>query len=158
MYDLLGEDELQKAQVIKQADVVMAMALFPEECGSAQDHRRNWNYYFPRTDHGSSLSPAVHARVACRLGLDQLAYDLFRQAIAIDLEDSMGNGRDGLHAATQGGILQAALFGFAGLSLGSEGPVVSPRLPRGWDHFYFTTTYRGKQTEWETTNRKEATS
>jgi kojibiose phosphorylase len=158
MYDLLGEDELQKAQVIKQADVVMAMALFPEECGSAQDHRRNWNYYFPRTDHGSSLSPAVHARVACRLGLDQLAYDLFRQAIAIDLEDSMGNGRDGLHAATQGGILQAALFGFAGLSLGSKGPVVSPRLPRGWDHFYFTTTYRGKQTEWETTNRKEATS
>ncbi|MGH8925677.1 MAG: hypothetical protein ACRDWA_13730 [Acidimicrobiia bacterium] len=160
MFDLLGEDEIQGTQILKQADVIMAIALFPEACGSPDDHRRNWNYYYPRTDHGSSLSPAVHARVACRLGLAEMAFDLFRQAIAIDLEDSMGNSRDGIHAATQGGILQAALFGFAGLHLTPEGPAVSPRLPDSWDHFNFTTTFHGKRQEWETksTNKEGATS
>ncbi|HEY7582307.1 MAG TPA: hypothetical protein VIB78_01630 [Acidimicrobiia bacterium] len=158
MFGLLEEERLQRAQIIKQADVVMAVALFPDDCGSQADHLRNWNYYLPRTDHGSSLSPAAHSRVASQLGLDELAFEFFQQAIAIDLEDSMGNGRDGIHAATQGGILQAALFGFAGLELKKSGPRVSPRLPSHWDYFNFTTTFQGKRKQWETTNRKGATS
>ncbi|HEY3428767.1 MAG TPA: hypothetical protein VGK83_08890, partial [Acidimicrobiia bacterium] len=158
MFGLLPEERLQKTQIIKQADVVMALALFPDDCGSRSDHLRNWNYYLPRTDHGSSLSRAAHSRVASQLGLVDTAYDFFRQAIAIDLEDSMGNGRDGVHAATQGGVLQAALFGFAGLRLGAKGPHANPRLPSHWDFFNFTTTFRGKQQQWETTNRKGATS
>jgi trehalose/maltose hydrolase-like predicted phosphorylase len=158
MWGLLSEERLQGTQVIKQADVVMALALFPDDCGSRSDHLRNWNYYVTRTDHGSSLSPAAHSRVASQLGLVDAAYDFFRQAIDIDLEDSMGNGRDGIHAATQGGVLQAALFGFAGLGLKAEGPHVNPRLPTHWDFFNFTTTFRGKQQQWETTNRKGATS
>ena len=117
MYDLLGEERAERTQVIKQADVVMAMSLFPEAVGSRPRRKRNWDYYLERCDQGSSLSMAVHARVAADLGLGAEAYDMFRAALAIDLEDVMGNGRDGLHAATQGGILQATIFGFAGLRL-----------------------------------------
>lgn len=149
MYGLLTEDRIQRTQILKQADVVMALALFPELCGSPEAHRRNWDFYLPRTDHGSSLSPAAHARVASRLGLDQAAWDLFVRARAIDLEDSMGNGRDGIHAATQGGLLQAALFGFAGLGLGKEGPTVNPRLPERWDYFNFSTSWHGQRRDWE---------
>jgi kojibiose phosphorylase len=158
MFGLLPEGRLQETQIIKQADVVMALSLFPDECGSRSDHLRNWNFYLKRTDHGSSLSLAAHSRVASKLGLGEIAYDFFRQAIDIDFEDSMGNGRDGIHAATQGGILQAALFGFAGLELNPRGPQVNPRLPLHWDTFNFTTTFHGKQKQWETTNRKGATS
>jgi hypothetical glycosyl hydrolase len=127
----------------------MAMALFPELTGSRQVRRKTWDYYLPRTDHGSSLSLAVHARVASDLGMKDLSYDLFRRALAIDLKDSMGNGRDGLHAATLGGVLQAALFGFGGLHLSGGRPKVSPRLPKHWKKLSFSSFYRGKRHEWE---------
>jgi trehalose/maltose hydrolase-like predicted phosphorylase len=149
MYDLLGEEQIEQTQVLKQADVVMAMALFPELTGSRQVRRKTWDYYLPRTDHGSSLSLAVHARVASDLGMKDLSYDLFRRALAIDLKDSMGNGRDGLHAATLGGVLQAALFGFGGLHLSGGRPKVSPRLPKHWKKLSFSSFYRGKRHEWE---------
>ncbi|MGH8959448.1 MAG: hypothetical protein ACRDVK_12340, partial [Acidimicrobiia bacterium] len=71
MWGLLDEERLQQTQIIKQADVVMALALFPDECGSHSDHLRNWKYYVSRTDHGSSLSPAAHSRVGSQLGLSE---------------------------------------------------------------------------------------
>lgn len=149
MYDLVGEEQIEQTQVLKQADVVMAMALFPELMGSRQVRRRTWDYYLPRTDHGSSLSLAVHSRVASDLGLRDLSYELFRRAVAIDLEDSMGNGRDGLHAATQGGALQAAIFGFGGLHLAGDWPATKSRLPDHWRSFGFSSFHRGQRHEWE---------
>jgi kojibiose phosphorylase len=149
MYDLLGEERAEHSQVIKQADVVMAMTLLPEAVGSKSRRRANWDYYMPRCDHGSSLSMAVHSRVAADLGLNESSYALFRGAMAIDLADELGNGRDGLHAATQGGILQAVLFGFAGLQLEGGKPVVHPRLPKHWKRLGFTHYYRGKRFERE---------
>ena len=130
MYDLLGEERAERTQIIKQADVVMAMSLFPEAMGATRRRRRNWDFYLERCDQGSSLSMAVHARVAADLGLGAEAYAMFRAALAIDLEDVMGNGRDGLHAATQGGILQATIFGFAGLqSRGRRTGAATPTFP-----------------------------
>jgi kojibiose phosphorylase len=149
MYDLLGEERAEHSQVIKQADVVMAMTLLPEAVGSKSRRRANWDYYMPRCDHGSSLSMAVHSRVAADLGLNEASYALFRGAMAIDLADELGNGRDGLHAATQGGILQAVLFGFAGLQLEGGKPMVRPRLPQHWKGLGFTHYYRGKRFERE---------
>ncbi|CAN5188710.1 glycoside hydrolase family 65 protein [soil metagenome] len=149
MYDLLGEEQIEKVQVLKQADVVMAMALFPELIGSRQVRQRTWDYYLARTDHGSSLSPAVHSRVASDLGLRDLSYELFRRALAVDLEDSMGNSRDGLHAATQGGALQAAIFGFGGLHIAKGQPATAARLPDHWKSFGFSSFHRGQRQEWE---------
>jgi trehalose/maltose hydrolase-like predicted phosphorylase len=92
---------------------------------------------------------AVHSRVAADLGLNEVAYSMFRAALAIDLADELNNGRDGLHAATQGGILQAAIFGFAGLRLENGEPVVHPRLPKHWTRLGFTHYHRGKRFERE---------
>jgi trehalose/maltose hydrolase-like predicted phosphorylase len=154
MYDLLGMERAERSQVIKQADVVMAMSLHPEAVGSRPRRKRNWDYYIERCDQGSSLSMAVHARVAADLGLGGEAYDLFRAALAIDLEDIMGNARDGLHAATQGGILQATIFGFAGLRLEGDEPVLRPNLPDSWDRMGFSFFHRGKRFERELTGTK----
>jgi kojibiose phosphorylase len=149
MYDLLGEERAERSQVIKQADVVMAMTLLPESVGSPARRRANWDYYLPRCDQGSSLSMAVHSRVAADLGLSETAYAMFRAALAIDLADEMGNGRDGLHAATQGGILQAVIFGFAGLHLEDGQPAVRSQLPKNWNRLGFTYYFRGKRFECE---------
>ena len=149
MYDLLGAERIEHAQVVKQADVVMAMALLPNEVGSKRVRRANWDFYQPKCDHGSSLSMAVHARVASDLGLIDHGYRFLRGAMSIDLEDAMGNGRHGIHAATQGGVLQACLFGFAGLGLSRGKPVTRPRLPRHWKAFNFAFFYRGARHERE---------
>lgn len=154
MYDLLGEERAERTQVIKQADVVMAMSLFPEALGATRRRRHNWDFYLERCDQGSSLSMAVHARVAADLGLGEEAYAMFRAALAIDLEDVMGNGRDGLHAATQGGILQATIFGFAGLRLEDDEPVLRPNLPDHWTRVGFSFFHRGNRFERELSGTK----
>ncbi|HKX75917.1 MAG TPA: hypothetical protein VJR05_11085 [Acidimicrobiia bacterium] len=155
MYELLGEDRIENTQVIKQADVVMAMALLADATGGLNRRRANWAFYLPRCDHGSSLSMAVHARVAADLGMGDISYRMFQQAIAIDLEDSMGNGHSGLHAATQGGILQAAIFGFAGLRLEGGEPVTRPRLPEHWQSLGFSFLFHGTRHERELTASKQ---
>jgi trehalose/maltose hydrolase-like predicted phosphorylase len=144
MYDVLGEKRLQEVQVIKQADVLMAIALLPDLVDDPAAYRANWDYYAPRTDHGSSLSLPAHALVAARMGEPDLAYELFVRAAAIDLDDAMGNAAAGIHAACQGGLLQAALFGFAGLSLVDGEPHTTPRLPSHWTSFDFAFYHRGE--------------
>jgi kojibiose phosphorylase len=143
---ILGHSRSIQTQVIKQADVVMMMALLGDAVGDQQVMLNNWNTYYPRTDHGSSLSPAMHAWVAARLGLMEEAYDMLHHAAHIDLHDNKGNVRDGMHAAACGGVFQAILFGFCGLTMTDKGPVVrNPRLPEHWRRVQFNVSYRGKK-------------
>ncbi len=126
---------IHRAQVLKQADVLMLMVLFPEAYDEAV-RRRNWDYYEPRTAHDSSLSPSVHAIAAADLGMPEEAYDYFRRSAFIDLDDTMANTDAGLHMAALGGAWQAVFRGFLGLRLGrdpdAEGLEVRPRLPKAW--------------------------
>jgi len=149
---ILGHARSIQTQVIKQADVVMLMALLGENVGAPDglDVRQvmlnNWNTYYPRTDHGSSLSPAMHAWVGARLGLTEVAYDMFDHAVHIDLNDNKGNVRDGIHAAACGGVWQAVIFGFCGLSIDEAGDLqVDPHLPEHWRSVTFNVYYRGEQ-------------
>lgn len=75
---LLGHAKTQESRVIKQADVVMLMALLGDQLGDRAFLRRNWETYYPVVDHGSSLSPSIHAWVASRLGLIETAYEPVR--------------------------------------------------------------------------------
>ncbi len=102
------------SQVLKQADVVMLMNLFPDAFGP-QTKKANFDYYEPRTTHDSSLSPSGHALLAADLGMRDKAYEYFRWSAFTDLEDRMGNTADGLHAAAMGGTWQAVVFGLLGL-------------------------------------------
>ncbi len=144
MYDLLGEERIQSAAVIKQADVLMAMTLVPEEGDLIGSGDANWKYYEPKADHGSSLSLGFHAMLAAQMGDPDLGYRLFRRAAAIDLADSMGNGAHGIHTACQGGLLLTTLFGFAGLHLQDGRPATTPRLPEHWRSIGLNFYHRGE--------------
>lgn len=141
---LLGHAKTQESRVIKQADVVMLMALLGDQLGDRAFLRRNWETYYPVVDHGSSLSPSIHAWVASRLGLIETAYELFVYAAAIDLEDRKGNVHDGIHAASAGGLWQAVVFGFLGLKLTDSGPQIHPALPSHWRRVAVTVRWRGR--------------
>jgi trehalose/maltose hydrolase-like predicted phosphorylase len=141
---VLGPERTRRSQVVKQADVLMLMALLPETFSSA-DLRRNFDYYDPRCGHGSSLSPPVHSLVAARLGRVDLAESYFHQTADIDLSNSMGNSAAGLHMGALGGLWQAAVFGFGGIAQRADGLHLSPRLPAGWDRLEFPLQWRQRR-------------
>jgi trehalose/maltose hydrolase-like predicted phosphorylase len=140
---LLGRQGTQRSQVIKQADVVMLLALLWERFPPAV-REANFRYYEPRTAHGSSLSPAIYALVAARLGDVALAERYFRQGAAIDLANNMGNAAGGVHIAALGGLWQATVLGFARMTLRPDGLAFAPRLPNAWQRLRFPVRWRGR--------------
>ena len=132
---MLGIEQTNRSQVLKQPDVLMLLYLMrgtPAFPYCPDDVlQKNWNYYAPRTDltYGSSLSSAIHAILAADLGAAAEAYQQFMQAAMVDLKDNRGNTADGIHAASAGGVWQAVVFGFGGIQLRDSGPVATPHLP-----------------------------
>jgi trehalose/maltose hydrolase-like predicted phosphorylase len=128
---LLGRERIQRSKVIKQPDVVMLIYLLWDRI-PPEVRKANFDYYEPRCGHGSSLSPAIHALVAARLGYTAMAERYFRQASEIDLSDNMGSAAGGIHAAALGGLWQAAVLGFAGLQFEGGRPKYHANLPASW--------------------------
>lgn len=139
----LGPESTRRSKAIKQADVLAFCTLLWDEWPRAV-HEANFRYYEPRTAHGSSLSPALHALVAARLGEDALARRYFRQAGEIDLADNMGNAAGGVHMGALGGLWQAAVFGAAGLRPREDGIVLDPHLLPGWTEMRCPVRWRGR--------------
>lgn len=144
---LLHWDEINRAQLVKQADVLMVPFLFPDAC-SLETIKANYHYYEPITDHGSSLSPCVHAAVAARAGLKGEALKYWESSLFIDLLNSMANAELGIHAATIGGTWQAFVFHMLGITFGPRGIQYSTTsqlvLPKGCKEVKMKLTYRGK--------------
>ncbi|HEX2272618.1 MAG TPA: glycosyl hydrolase family 65 protein [Acidimicrobiales bacterium] len=139
---ILGAHRVQGAQVVKQADVLMLAHMLPELV-PAEVLEANYRYYEPRTSHGSSLSPPVHAAVAARVGALADADHYFRMAAAIDLDDRMGNSALGVHLATMGGLWQAAALGFGGVRADGDALRIDPRIPPSWEGLGFSVRWRG---------------
>ena len=133
---------LYRYQVCKQADTVLAHLLFPHTADEAT-MRRSYDYYDRVTTHDSSLSLCVYAMMAARLGMKDRAEALFRKTVDLDLNDTHGNTRDGLHTANMGGAYLTVLRGFAGLMIDEQGLSLSPCLPDGLQGYAFTVRYRG---------------
>ena len=131
-----------RSQVLKQADVLMLLMLWPDAFPKTL-RRACWDYYEPRTTHDSSLSASAHAIVACDLGLPRKAYDYFRLTAATDLADPMGNVAEGLHAAALGGIWQAVVRGFLGIRTDGGTLHIDPHLPRPWKRVALKVHHRG---------------
>ncbi|HEY1753563.1 MAG TPA: beta-phosphoglucomutase family hydrolase [Caulobacteraceae bacterium] len=140
---LLGLDRVMRTPIIKQPDVLMLIYLLWDEF-TPQVREANFHYYEARCAQGSSLSPCIHALFAARLGRMDMAQRYFRQASGIDLSDNRGDAAGGVHAAALGGLWQAAVFGFAGLTLDDDGPQLDPKLPPGWRELSFRIRWRGK--------------
>ena len=128
---LLGRARVAGSQLIKQADVVLLHHLVPGEVrpGSLL---ANLAYYEPRTTHGSSLSPAIHAALLARADQPDQALEIFRLAARLDLDDLTGTTADGLHLATMGGVWQALAYGFLGLRPHRDHLDIDPCLPDAW--------------------------
>jgi len=141
---VVGVERLRHTQIVKQADVIMLGLLLPEVVGP-DVAAANYRYYEPRTSHGSSLSPAIHALVAARVGDMASATEYFSLAGGVDLDNRMGNAADGVHIATMGGLWQAAVFGFGGVRADADGDAVriDPRLPPSWPRLSFPVQWRG---------------
>ncbi len=139
---VVGVERLPRTQVVKQTDVLMLGVLLPDEVDPAAQ-AANYAYYEPRTCHGSSLSPAIHALVAARVGDPASALDYFHLAGGVDLDNRMGNAADGVHIATMGGLWQAAVFGFGGVRADGDAVRIDPRVPASWDRLAFPVGWRG---------------
>jgi trehalose/maltose hydrolase-like predicted phosphorylase len=139
---ILGRERVAGSQLIKQADVLMLHHLVPDEVVSGS-LASNFAFYEPRTAHGSSLSPAVHASLLARAGQADRALELFRLASRLDLDDLTGTTAGGLHLATMGGVWQALAFGFLGLRASGSVLDVDPCLPRAWKALGLRFCFRG---------------
>ena len=140
---LLGAERTSAAQVLKQADVLMLHHLVPDEVAPGS-MLPNLDFYEPRTAHGSSLSPAIHAGLLARAGRYRAALDSLRIAAHLDLDDLTGSTAGGLHIATMGGLWQALVFGFAGIRPNGDRLVVDPRLPPEWHALEVSLRFRGE--------------
>lgn len=139
---LLGRDRVAGAQIVKQADVLMLHHMTPDET-AAGSLATNLDFYGPRTSHGSSLSPAIHASLLARAGRTDQALDMLRIAARIDLDDLTGTTAGGLHLASMGGVWQALAFGFAGLRSHNGMLDIDPRLPTTWEELELRLRFRG---------------
>lgn len=162
MQALLGIEQTNARQILKQPDVLMLLYLLRESAlqtrltPSEYQHTlsTNWNYYTPRTDHtyGSSLGPAIHAILACDLDKRAEAYQHFMRAALVDLKDVRKNACEGIHAASCGGVWQAVVFGFAGVRLTQTKPqVVTPHLPDSWKRLQFKLRWRNQWYDFDIT-------
>ncbi|MDZ4827685.1 MAG: glycosyl hydrolase family 65 protein, partial [Actinomycetota bacterium] len=139
---LLGRDRVRAAQVVKQADVLMAHHLVPDECAPSS-LEPNLDFYEPRTAHGSSLSPGVHASLLARAGRLDDALALLRLSARVDLDDVTQTTAGGVHLATMGSVWQALAWGFGGIRALPAALGIDPRLPPGLDTLELRVQFRG---------------
>ncbi|HWX96967.1 MAG TPA: glycoside hydrolase family 65 protein [Solirubrobacteraceae bacterium] len=136
--------DLYRKQVVKQADLVLAMHL-RGDAFSAAEKARNFDYYERLTVRDSSLSACTQAVIAAEVGHLDLAYDYLSEAALIDLDDLQHNSRDGLHIASLAVTWIGAVSGFGGMR--DHGGVLSfdPRLPQALTRLTFRLGFRGRR-------------
>ncbi|WP_336658552.1 glycoside hydrolase family 65 protein [Leucobacter sp. USHLN153] len=137
---------IYRFQVLKQADVVLAMLLASDEFDEEQK-RRNFDYYDALTTGDSTLSAVVQSIVAAEVGYRDLAYRYFEHALRVDLDDLHHNAADGLHIASTGGVWMALVQGFAGMRDAGRQLSFDPRLPDHWGSLEFRLEWRGQRFE-----------
>jgi trehalose/maltose hydrolase-like predicted phosphorylase len=143
---VLGADRVHRSQIVKQADVLMLHHLVPSEV-EAGSLIPNLDFYEPRTSHGSSLSPAIHAVHMARVGRPDQALETLRMAADIDLRDTTSTTAGGVHVATLGGVWQAVVLGFCGVRPRGDVLHIDPCLPREWRALEVRIRFRGARVQ-----------
>jgi len=136
--------DLYRKQVVKQADLVLAMHL----CGgafSSEQKARNFAYYEQLTVRDSSLSACTQAVIAAEVGQLGLAFDYLGEAAMMDLRDLEHNTRDGVHIASLAGTWVALVGGFGGLRHRAGTVSFAPRLPEGLTRLAFRLLIRQRR-------------
>ena len=140
---------IYRKQVIKQADVVLAMFLLGDAF-SAEEKKRNFEFYDPLTTGDSSLSSCVEAIIATQVGDIEKAIRYGVAALLMDLADVGGNVKDGCHIASMGGTWMMLTYGLGGMR--DDDGMLSfwpRRAPEDNAILRFPVTYRGQMLEVE---------
>jgi len=141
--------EIYRKQVIKQADVVLAMFLLGDAF-SPEAKKHNFDFYDPLTTGDSSLSSCVEAIIAAQTGDSEKAFRYGIAALLMDLADVGGNVKDGCHIASMGGTWMMLTYGFGGMQDNDGKLSFWPRRPpEGNGMLRFPLTYRGQLLEVE---------
>jgi len=144
-------------QIIKQADVVLMIYLFGERY-TLETKSTNWEYYEPRTEHGSSLSACSYSLIAAQLGKVDWAYRYFMKTATIDLN---GKGKQyvgtlyigGTHPAGNGGAWMSAVFGLCGIHCMDNIISINPHLPAHWEQVIVPFMLHGQKLKIALTNK-----
>jgi alpha,alpha-trehalose phosphorylase len=147
--------DLYRKQVVKQADLVLALH-WRGDAFTGEEKARDFAYYEPLTVRDSSLSACSQAVVAAEVGHLELAYDYFGEAALMDLHDLEHNTRDGVHIASLAGSWLAAVAGFGGMRDHDGRLSFAPKLPDQLERLAFGIRFRGRLLKVEAT-RTEAT-
>jgi len=140
---------IYRKQVIKQADVVLAMFLLGNSF-SVEAKKRNFEFYDPLTTGDSSLSSCVEAIIAAQVGDTEKAIEYGMAALLMDLADVGGNVKDGCHIASMGGTWMMLTYGLGGMRDDDGVLSFSPRrAPEDNAILRFPLTYRGQMLEVE---------
>ena len=145
---------IYRHQVLKQADIVLAMFLLGDEF-SLDQKRRNFEYYDRLTTGDSSLSACVQSIIAAEIGNERQALEYFDYALLMDLANVAGNASDGVHIASAAGVWSALIFGFGGVRDFDGRLSFTPCLPREWDELAFTLRFRDRQLRVRLTHEEE---
>ena len=133
--------DLYRKQVVKQADLVLALHL----CGDSftpEQKLADFDYYEPLTVRDSSLSACTQGVVAAEVGYLELAHAYYREAALMDLDDLEHNVRDGLHIASLAGAWTVAVAGFGGMRDAGGELRFKPRLPEAITRLTFRMSFR----------------
>src|SRR6185437_14978876 len=134
--------DLYRKQVVKQADLVLALWQ-RGDMFTAEEKERDFTYYESITVRDSSLSACAQAVIAAEVGYIDLAYDYLGEAALMDLRDLEHNARDGVHIASLGGAVMAAVNGFGGMRDHAEQLSFHPRMPPELQRIAFPVAWQG---------------
>jgi alpha,alpha-trehalose phosphorylase len=142
--------DIYRKQVVKQADIVLALHL-RGDAFTAQEKARNFAYYEALTVRDSSLSACTQAVIAAEVGQLDLAFEYTTEAALMDLDDLEHNSRDGVHIASLAGAWIATVAGFGGMRDHWGKLSFAPRLPQQLNRLRFRLAFRERVVEVEAT-------
>jgi maltose phosphorylase len=140
LYHNWSYDRIYRTDMIKQPDVLMMQFMYSNDF-TKEVKAVNYDYYEPRCIHESSLSPSVHSIIASEIGRNKEAYEFFRFATRLDLDNYNRNTNEGLHTTSIAAAWMNIVYGFGGMRSDCEIISFSPSIPEEWDTYQFSVLY-----------------
>ncbi|AZK45073.1 glycoside hydrolase family 65 protein [Paenibacillus lentus] len=135
-------DRILRSCFIKQADVLQGIYFLSDQF-DLETKKRNFDFYEPLTVHESSLSPCLHNIIACELGYQEKAYEMYLRTARLDLDNYNNDTEDGLHITSMAGTWMSVVQGFGGLKVKDDALQLHPFVPSHWTSFSFKVMFRG---------------
>ena len=135
-------DRILRSCFIKQADVLQGLYFLGDRY-DLETKKRNFDFYEPITVHESSLSPCIHAILACELGYKEKAYEMYLRTSRLDLDNYNNDTEDGCHSTSMAGTWMSIVHGFGGLRVHDGRLTLKPSNPGHWKSYSFKIMFRG---------------